>query len=121
MVASVASKTRRNASVDLICAFIMQAHRLIDTRRGSPKKGHYVNLHARAHIEILDELSLHERLRWMDSNGKPHNFDGLLDAWLDATVDSARRSTNWSLSPNPPKRWSLALTPWMMGKGRRTG
>ena len=26
-----------------------------------------------------------------------------------------------SLNPNPPKRWSLALTPWMMGKGRRTG
>ena len=25
------------------------------------------------------------------------------------------------VSPNPPKRWSLALTPWMMGKGRRTG
>ena len=58
----------------------------------------YVNPHARAHIEILDELSLHERLRWMDSNGKPHNFDGLLDARLDATVDSARRSTNWSPS-----------------------
>ena len=51
-----------------------------------------MNLHARAHIEILDKLSLHERLRWMDRNGKPHNFDGLLDAWLDATVDSARRS-----------------------------
>ena len=25
------------------------------------------------------------------------------------------------LIPNPPKRWSLSLTPWMMGKGRRTG
>ena len=38
----------------------------------------------RAHLDILDELSLPARLRWMDSNGKPHNFDGLLDAWLDA-------------------------------------
>ena len=25
------------------------------------------------------------------------------------------------LSPNPPKRWAVALTPGMMGKGRRTG
>ena len=25
------------------------------------------------------------------------------------------------LIPNPPKRWSLALTQGMMGKGRRTG
>ena len=26
-----------------------------------------------------------------------------------------------ALSPNPPKRWAVALTPGMMGKGRRTG
>ena len=26
-----------------------------------------------------------------------------------------------NLSPNPPKRWAVALTPGMMGKGRRTG
>ena len=27
-----------------------------------------------------------------------------------------------SLSPNPPKRWALVLTPgMMMGEGRRTG
>ena len=38
----------------------------------------------RAHLDILSELSLPERLRWMDSHGKTHNFDGLLDAWLDA-------------------------------------
>ena len=38
----------------------------------------------RAHLDILAELSLPERLRWMDSHGKTHNFDGLLDAWLDA-------------------------------------
>ena len=25
------------------------------------------------------------------------------------------------VSPNPPKRWAVALTPGMMGKGRRTG
>ena len=38
----------------------------------------------RAHLDILAELSLPARLKWMDDHGKPHNFDGLLDAWLDA-------------------------------------
>ena len=38
----------------------------------------------RAHLDILAELSLAERLKWMDDHAKPHNFDGLLDAWLDA-------------------------------------
>ena len=35
-------------------------------------------------MDILDELSLPERMSWMDSHGKSHNFDGLLEAWLDA-------------------------------------
>ena len=38
----------------------------------------------RAHLDILAELSLPERLQWMNSHGKARNFDGLLDAWLDA-------------------------------------
>ena len=38
----------------------------------------------RAHLDILAELSLADRLKWMDSHSKQHNFDGLLDAWLDA-------------------------------------
>ena len=38
----------------------------------------------RAHLDILEELSLPARLKWMDKHGKPHNFDGLLDAWLAA-------------------------------------
>ena len=38
----------------------------------------------RAHLDILDQLSLPQRLRWMRINNKPPNFDGLLDAWLDA-------------------------------------
>ncbi len=42
-----------------------------------------VNPH-RAHIEILDDLSLPKRLEWMIAHGKPRNFDGLLEAWLDA-------------------------------------
>ena len=42
-----------------------------------------VNPH-RAHMEILDDLSLPKRLGWMIAHGKPDNFDGLLEAWLDA-------------------------------------
>ena len=38
----------------------------------------------RAHLDILAELSLPERLKWMDDHGKSRNFDGLLDAWLAA-------------------------------------
>ena len=38
----------------------------------------------RAHLDILSELSLGERLRWMNSHHRTTNFDGLLAAWLDA-------------------------------------
>ncbi len=38
----------------------------------------------RAHLDIMAELSLNTRLRWMDDHGKAHNFDGLLEAWLAA-------------------------------------
>ena len=47
-------------------------------REIDPQKPH------RAHLDILSELSLDERLKWMDSHDKPMNFDGLLAAWLDA-------------------------------------
>ena len=36
----------------------------------------------RAHWDILAELSLPNLLSWMDDHNKPHNFDGLLAAWL---------------------------------------
>ena len=38
----------------------------------------------RAHLEILDELALPQRLAWMERHGHQANFDGLLAAWLDA-------------------------------------
>ena len=41
-----------------------------------------VNPH-RAHLDILDELSLAKCVNWMGLNNKPRNFDGLLAAWLD--------------------------------------
>ncbi len=38
----------------------------------------------RAHLDILAELSIDQRIRWMDARNLRHNFDGLLTAWLDA-------------------------------------
>ena len=38
----------------------------------------------RAHVDILADLTLEKRLQWMNDHAKLHNFDGLLDAWLDA-------------------------------------
>ncbi|MCY4056191.1 MAG: hypothetical protein OXF67_10140, partial [Cyanobacteria bacterium MAG CAR4_bin_6] len=41
----------------------------------------------RAHVEILKELSLPQRLAWMGKHSKPGNFDGLLAALL-ASLDT---------------------------------
>ncbi|MDE2691658.1 MAG: Eco57I restriction-modification methylase domain-containing protein [Acidobacteriota bacterium] len=38
----------------------------------------------RAHVDILADLSLNQRLAWMGSRGKSRNFDGLRAAVLDA-------------------------------------
>ena len=38
----------------------------------------------RAHLDILSDLSLPQRLQWIEAHDKPHNFDGLLAAWLNA-------------------------------------
>ena len=37
----------------------------------------------RGHLDILAELSLKERMKWIDANKKPKNFKGLLDAWIN--------------------------------------
>ena len=38
----------------------------------------------RAHLNILADIALDNRLNWMDAHAKSQNFDGLLAAWLDA-------------------------------------
>ena len=38
----------------------------------------------RAHLDILSELSLGDRLKWIKIHNQTENFDGLLAAWLDA-------------------------------------
>ena len=47
-------------------------------REINPAKPH------RAHVDILSELSLKERLGWIIAHGKERNFDGLLASWLNA-------------------------------------
>ena len=37
----------------------------------------------RGHVDILAELSFERRLKWIQGERKPENFDGLLAAWLD--------------------------------------
>ena len=37
----------------------------------------------RAHLDIIEELSLRNLLSWMESNNQPKNFDSLLEAWLN--------------------------------------
>ncbi len=69
----------------------------------------------RAHMDILRELSLDERIKWMNSREKPKNFDGLLAAWLDALdteelnkrfykelFDWFERATREAKLPRPP-------------------
>ena len=51
---SLVGKTRRNASVDLICALLMPAIRVIDTYSAS-HKGHYVNLPTRGFSKMPGE------------------------------------------------------------------
>ena len=41
----------------------------------------------RAHLDILAELSLADRFRWIDENKKDKNFNGLLKAW-QAVLDT---------------------------------
>ena len=46
-----------------------------------------VNNPHRAHLDVLQALSLPKRLKWADDHNKPRNFDGLLAAWL-AVLDT---------------------------------
>ena len=38
----------------------------------------------RAHLDVLQDLALDERLAWVEQNHQQRNFDGLLAAWLNA-------------------------------------
>ena len=70
-----------------------------------------------AHVRILGELSLHNRLDWVQTHQRPANFDGLLAAWLNCLdteelnkqfygklfrwFENATRQTGFPTSENP--------------------
>ena len=43
-------------------------------------------------LDVLTDLSLNHRSRWMKNKGKPENFDSLLEAWLEALDTEALNS-----------------------------
>ena len=56
----------------------------------------------------------------------PFNSNCNYAAPVGSAAAGAAFKDTWTLSdlhlnPNPPKRWAVALTQGMMGKGRRTG
>ncbi|MCY4410750.1 MAG: Eco57I restriction-modification methylase domain-containing protein [Caldilineaceae bacterium] len=89
----------RTAAGRLSLAFVHRRPHKRDRRRSvlgsvslireiEPAKPH------RAHLDILEKLALPERLAWMDIHRRKHNFDGLLDAWLDA-LDTEELNRNF--------------------------
>ena len=48
----------------------------------------------RAHVGILADLRLADRVRWMEDRGRGRDFDGLLAAWLD-TLDTQELNTRF--------------------------
>ena len=78
----------RNASKDVSLAFVDRRPHKRDTNRAVLGNVALVreidtkDLH-RAHLDILSELALDNRLTWMANNAKSSDFAGLLAAWLD--------------------------------------
>ena len=78
----------RNASKDVSLAFVDRRPHKRDTNRAVLGNVALVreidtkDLH-RAHLDILSELALDNRLAWMANNAKSSDFAGLLAAWLD--------------------------------------
>ena len=78
----------RNDSNDVSLAFVDRRPHKRDTNRAV--LGNVALLREietadphRAHLDILSELALDDRLAWMANNGKSSDFAGLLSAWLD--------------------------------------
>ena len=63
----------------------------------------------RAHVDILTELSLAHRLRWMESEKVRENFDGLLKSWL-ATLDIRELNKRFYRELSDWFRWAKSET-----------
>ena len=85
----VAALFRTEGADEISVAFVGRRESKVDAARDvlervSMIRGISLSDTHTAHIQILRELSLNERLAWMDARGNDRNFDGLLDAWLAA-------------------------------------
>ena len=63
----------------------------------------------RAHVDILTELSLAHRLRWMESERVSKDFDGLLKSWL-ATLDIKELNKRFYRELSSWFRWAKKKT-----------
>ena len=66
---------RRESKTDSAKDVLGRVSILRSIRRENPHRGH---------LDILKDITLSERLKWMTAANKPANFDGLLAAWLAA-------------------------------------
>ena len=66
---------RRQSKIDSAKDVLGRVSILRGIRRQDPHRGH---------LDILKDLALTERAKWMEKEDKPKNFDGLLTAWLNA-------------------------------------
>ena len=66
---------RRESKTDSAKDVLGRVSILRSIRRENPHRGH---------LDILKDLTLPERLKWMTAENKTANFDGLLAAWLAA-------------------------------------
>ena len=71
----------------------------------------------RAHLDILSELSLAECAAWMDANGKPKNFDGLLSAWL-AKLDTEALNKQFYRKLFAWYEWAIAVATFPTDENR---
>ncbi len=71
---TIAFADRRPSETDADVDVLGQVTLIKDIRLNNP---HH------AHVDILSELSLQDRLLWMNENDLPENFEGLLAAWLN--------------------------------------
>ena len=83
---------------------------------GEPVKRSYHDYFQHFHLDFDRDSGQH---KYSEEVNRIFSRNGLAYTLTDEGI--IERLSPPVLSPNPPKRWAVALTPGMMGKGRRTG
>ncbi|MGR3913091.1 MAG: Eco57I restriction-modification methylase domain-containing protein [Gammaproteobacteria bacterium] len=71
----------------------------------------------RAHLQILADLELKDRLGWVERNKKPMNFDGLLLAW-QAVLDTEELNKRFYRELFAWFTWAVAAAKFPLPKGK---